>query len=462
MAPLNRKPLLVSAGLGLAILAFINLFNYLDRYVVSALFESLKASELRLSDAQLGSLMSAFLIVYTFAAPVFGALGDRRGRPRLIAFGVFLWSLATALSGLAGSFLALVAARGSVGIGEAAYGTIAPSLLSDYYPAARRGRVMAIFFCAIPVGSALGYVLGGLVDQHFGWRAAFFVAGGPGLLLAALCLLLRDPLRGSQDVAAGATTAPGAPAAPSVTTAPRGATGPGAATTPRGPSAPDEPPTPGAPTAPGLLDPSLGPATRRTYRGLLGNRPYVLTILGYAAYTFAVGGLAAWMPAFLERVRGMPRAEATVSFGAIIVITGFTGTFIGGWVGDWCAKYSKAAFLWLCSVSALVAAPFVWAALTTVSPARYLVYMVIAQLLIFLSTGPVNAAIVNSVKPLERASAVAFGIFSIHIFGDAISPWLIGVISDAASLASAVLIVPAAVVLCALIWAWAARAESAA
>jgi len=339
---------------------------------------------------------------------------------------------------------------------------------------------MAIFFCAIPVGSALGYVVGGLVDKHLGWRAAFFVAGGPGLLLAALCLLLRDPPRGSQDLPAGVTSTPGATTAPGqaggasaasgeASAASRGASAaPGEASAPSGGAAvpvagtvAGEPTDAGAATYPGPPDSSIGPATRRTYRGLLGNRPYVLTILGYAAYTFAIGGLAAWMPAFLERVRGMPRAEATVSFGAIVVITGFAGTFIGGWIGDWCSKYSKAAFLWLCSVSALVAAPFVWAALTTVSPGRYLVYMVIAQLLMFLSTGPVNAAIVNSVEPLERASAVALSIFSIHILGDAISPWLIGVISDAASLARAVLIVPVAVVLCALIWAWAARAESA-
>jgi hypothetical protein len=166
------------------------------------------------------------------------------------------------------------------------------------------------------------------------------------------------------------------------------------------------------------------------------------------------------MPAFLERVRGMPRTEATVSFGAIIVVTGFIGTFAGGWLGDWCAKYSKSAFLWLCSLSTLMAAPFVWAALTTASPTRYLVYMVIAQLLMFLSTGPVNAAIVNLVGPLERASAVAFGVFSIHLLGDAVSPWLIGILSDAASLAKAVLVVPVAVVLCGLIWAWAARAGS--
>src|SRR5712664_1136941 len=190
---------LASANFGLAILAFINLFSYLDRYVLAGVLESLKHSDLGLSDANLGSLMSGFLIVYTLLAPVFGALGDRRSRPRLIAIGVACWSFATALSGFAGSYLALLAARASVGVGEAAYVTIAPSLLSDYFPVRQRGRVMAIFFCAIPVGSALGYVVGGLVDKHYGWRAAFFVAGTPGLLLAALCLLLRDPPRGVQD-----------------------------------------------------------------------------------------------------------------------------------------------------------------------------------------------------------------------------------------------------------------------
>src|SRR5271166_6624246 len=195
----SRSVFVESAGLGLAILAFINLFNYLDRYVVSALVESLKHSALALSDAELGSLMSGFLIVFTLVAPIFGALGDRRSRPHLIAFGVGCWSVATALSGFAGSFAALFAARASVGIGEAAYVTIVPSLLSDYFPRSQRGRVMAIFFCAIPVGSALGYVVGGLVDVHFGWRMAFFVAGIPGAALALLCLGLRDPPRGIGD-----------------------------------------------------------------------------------------------------------------------------------------------------------------------------------------------------------------------------------------------------------------------
>jgi predicted MFS family arabinose efflux permease len=348
---------------------------------------------------------------------------------------VGLWSLATALSGLAGSYLGLLAARASVGIGEAAYGTIAPSLLSDYYPAAQRGRVMAIFFCAIPVGSALGFVVGGLMNAHFGWRAAFFVAGAPGLALAILCLWLKDPPRGSADRDA----APAAPAAA------HGADAPTPATAPSAPSAPAEDTD------------AAGVGT--TYRLLLRNRPYRFTVLGYAAYTFAMGGLAYWMPAFLERVRGIPEAEATVSFGAIVVVTGFVGTFIGGWLGDYCAKFSRRAYLLVSAAATLVAAPFVWFALTTPSQTGYVVYMVIAQLLMFLSTGPINASIVNLVAPGQRATAVALEIFTIHLLGDAISPLLIGAVSDASSLGQAVKIVPAGVIVCGVLWAWAARTQ---
>jgi MFS family permease len=420
VAEQKQNSWLGSANFGLAILAFINLFSYLDRYVVSGVLESLKHSDLGLSDTHLGLLMSGFLVVYTLLAPVFGALGDRRSRPRLIALGVACWSFATALSGFAVNFLTLFAARAAVGVGEAAYVTIAPSLLSDYFPVRQRGRVMAIFFCAIPVGSALGYVVGGLVDKHYGWRAAFFVAGMPGLLLAALCLLLRDPPRGIQDHAES---------------------------------------TPAAP--PPARKSSIGRETLKTYGRLLGNKPYALTVLGYAAYTFAIGGLAYWMPAFLERVRGIPRSEATVSFGTIVVITGFVGTFVGGWMGDYFAKNSRQAYLMLSAVATLIAAPFVWLALTTASHSLYITYMVIAQLLLFLSTGPINAAIVNLVIASERATAIALSVFAIHLLGDALSPLMVGALSDAFSLQQSIKILPVAGLIGGCIWIWAARAQAA-
>ena len=163
------------ARYALAILTLINLFNYIDRWVVAAVVEPIKNS-LGLSDTQLGIIGTGFIVVYALTSPVFGSLGDRRRRPPLIALGVAIWSLATGLAGFARGFWTLFIARSAVGVGEAAYGTIAPAILSDLFPIERRGRVFAVFFAAIPIGSAAGYVLGGWADHHFGWRAAFWIA----------------------------------------------------------------------------------------------------------------------------------------------------------------------------------------------------------------------------------------------------------------------------------------------
>jgi len=406
------RPFNFAAVLGLTILTFINLFNYLDRYLVSAVAQSPKKSSLALTDLQLGSLMTGFLLVYMAAAPIFGALGDIRSRPRLIAFGVACWSIATAWSGAVGSYWALLATRAAVGVGEAAYGTISPGLLADYFPRTQRGRVMSIFYCAIPVGAALGYIVGGLMDANFGWRAAFFIAGLPGIALAALCLRLRDAPRGAGDEN----------------------------------------------SIQSRISPAALPLRKRLWN-LAGNRPYLLTVLGYAAYTFAVGGLAFWMPAFLERARGMTRSEATVSFGSIVVITGFIGTIAGGWLGDYLAKYSRRAFLLLSGGATLLAAPFAWFALTTSSTRIYTITMVAAQLCLFLSAGPVNASILNLSGPLERATAFAISVFAIHALGDVISPPLIGWISDTSSLSHAIQIVPVAIIVAACLWFYAAWSQ---
>ncbi len=396
----------------LAVLTLINLFNYLDRWIVAALAESMKHSELRLSDTQLGSLMTGFIIVYMIAAPLFGSLGDARSRTRLLGLGVAIWSVATALAGLAKGYASLFAARAAVGVGEAAYGTISPALLADYFPRERRGRVFAVFFAAIPIGSALGYIVGGLVDHYFGWRQAFFVAGVPGLVLAVLALRLYDPPRGAQDPADSPASASHAV--------------------------------------------SLGNAARAAYAALIRNRPYVFTVLGYAAYTFAIGALAFWTPAFLERTRGIPKAQATVQFGAIVVVTGFIGTYAGGWIGDYYLRVSRQAYLWVSGVVTLVAAPLTLVALAASRPAVYWTAIVVAELCLFASTGPINSAIVNVVSPHMRATAVALSIFTIHLLGDVPSPSLVGLLSDARSLGEAVLIIPLAVLVGGIIWTYAA------
>jgi len=404
-APTPAAPRLLAgpAGRALAVLTAINLLNYLDRFVVSALVESLRA-DMWLTDTRLGWLMTGFIVVYMLASPFFGILGDRRARPPLLAIGVGLWSVATVLSGFARGYWSLLAARAAVGIGEAAYGTISPGLLADHFGPARRGRAYAFFFAAIPVGSALGYVVGGLVDRRLGWRAAFFIAGAPGLFLALSCLRIADPPRGASE------------------------------------------------RRPAILREGIA----ATYERLLHNRPYALTVLGYAAYTFAIGAMAFWMPAFLERTRGVPRTIATVQFGAIVVMTGFLGTFAGGYLADAVRKRWREADLWVCGISALCAAPLSLAVFTTGRPAFYLVALVAAQLLLFASTGPVNAAIIAAVPPAERASAVAISILTIHLLGDVPSPALIGFISDRSSLGRAVLIVPVAVLVAGCVWTYAA------
>ncbi|HET7551711.1 MAG TPA: MFS transporter [Gemmatimonadaceae bacterium] len=404
-----------AAWTGLALLTLINLFNYLDRYVVPAIGESLKHSEIRPTDEQFGFLASGFIIVYMIAAPFIGAFADRGSRPRILALGVGLWSIATAAGGLASSYGSLLASRAAVGIGEAAYGTIAPALLADYFPERLRGRVFAIFFAATPVGSALGYVVGGLVDKHYGWRHAFYVAGLPGLLLAFLALSLYEPRRRSREGAAREST-----------------------------------------RDTGATDSSGKVSGIGRYVELARNRLYRLTILGYAAYTFALGGIAIWMPTFLERVRGLPRDVATVRLGAILVITGFVGTFIGGWVGDYLLRRTPRAYLWVSGVATLAAAPAAWLALTLADPAGYWTALVIAELLVFACTGPVNSAVVSEVPAGMRASAMALCIFTIHILGDVPSPPLIGAISDARSLQLAVMLIPAAVLVGGVIWCWAA------
>jgi MFS family permease len=182
----------------------------------------------------------------------------------------------------------------------------------------------------------------------------------------------------------------------------------------------------------------------------------MLAVLGYAAYTFALGGLGAWTAVFLERVRGMSRHEATVTFGTIVLVTGFLGTFMGGWLGDLLLRRTKQSYLWVCGVTTLLAAPVALVAFTHPVKQVYFTAMVIAEILVFASTGPVNSAIVNLVAPGERASAVALSIFFMHLLGDVPSPPLMGAISEASSIGRAFLVVPVALLVSGLIWSFAA------
>jgi MFS family permease len=399
----------------LIVLTFVNLFNYIDRYIVPAIADSLKTA-LGLNFKQIGALGTGFIVVYAIASPRFGKLGDSRNRPRLIALGVGIWSVATVLGGLAWGFVSLLVARAIMGIGEAAYGSIAPSLLADTFPREKRGRMFAIFFAAIPIGSALGFVIATQMDKHFGWRSAFLVAGGPGIILALLLLRMKEVPRGTQDV---------------------------------GDDAPLHHPV------------ASGPSGWSTYRGLLANHTYIITVLGYAAYTFALGAMSFWMVYFLVNMRGVPEDVAGGQIGVIALFTGVVGTFSGGWLGDYLLKYTRHAYLLMSGVATLLAVPFTIVMLTAATPTIYLGALVVAELLMFASTGPINSAIINAVAPGERATAMAFSILLMHLLGDAPSPWIVGWIADIAkdagsaegvALQHGLMILPVAILVSGLIW----------
>lgn len=363
----------------LLLLTGINLVNYMDRYVVAAILEPL-GKELHLSDAQLGRLTFVFIAVYMCAAPLFGYLADRFHRPRLVAGGVALWSLATVGAAFVHSYPALLLTRSLVGVGEAAYASLGPAMLADGFPEADRAKTFTWFYLAIPVGSAFGYGLGGLVAGSWGWRASFLVAGLPGLAFALWMACQSDPERGAMDAAR------------------------------------DE----------GANDPYL----QRLKRVFL-NRIWLACTASYVAYTFAMGGLSTWGPTLLQRRFGVSTARAGVVFGGLAVVTGVLGTFLGGWLTDRWQKRWPDAGAGISGITLLAAVPVVAFALGTGSLGAAYALFFVGMFLLFVNTSPVNALTVSSLPASIRATGIALNVLLIHLFGDAISPELVGRRADA-------------------------------
>ncbi len=379
----------------LGLLLTVNLLNYIDRQVLFAVFPLIKI-DLSLSDTELGFLGSAFMLTYLILAPFFGWLGDRFSRTHLASGGLVVWSLATTLAGFASGYKTLLAARATVGIGEASFGTVSPGLVADYFPKEQRGRILSWFYVAIPVGSALGYLLGGVLGQKYGWQAAFLMVGLPGLLLALPVALLRTPPRGG-----------------------------------------DETPT--------VLK-KAGNSSKSGYYSLFKNRSFVYNTLAMAAMTFSIGGLAQWLPSFLHRVHSLDVAKANTLFGATTVLAGILGTVAGGFLGDRWQKKSRKGYLLLSGWGFLLGTPFaVWAILAP-SVTSCILAIFIAEFFLFLNTGPLNTVILNVTSPTIHAMAFAVNIFFIHALGDAISPSILGWLSDQWGLQSALMITPLAMV----------------
>ena len=372
------------ATLTLAVLFAMNLLNYIDRWALAGVLTTLQ-HDLKIDDGQAGSLNFYFLIIFSLVSPFMGWIGDRTRRTRLLAIGVGLWSLATVSTGLVQNFDQLRLARGALGIGEATYGVLAPAILMDLYGREKRSRVLSFFYLAMPLGYALGVILGALIAKLTGnWRIAFFVVGAPGLAAAVAALFLPEPTRGLSEG----------------------------------------------------VDPErlkaherAGPS-RTDYLDLMVNSSYTYVVFGLSAFTFAFGGLAFWLPSFLERVKGIDKQEAGLIMGLTSLCAAIVGMTGGGWITDRLARTHTRALLVVPGVTMLAAIPFIILALNAQSKPWMIGCLFVAEALMLANTGPTSAVIANVVDPNLRATAYAVSNLAVHFLGDVWSPWIMGHVSD--------------------------------
>ncbi len=367
----------------LALLLFINLFNYIDRYILAAVEPMIRAEFFEEGDdtakTRMGLLATAFMVSYMLAAPLFGWFADRVSRWLIVGIGVTVWSLASGASGLAGAFTFMLITRVFVGIGEAAYGPTAPTLIADMYPVQRRGSVLAWFYAAIPVGSALGYAFGGVITRYLSWHWAFFLVVPPGILLGVLAFRRKEPVRGGLD---------------SMEVRPK--------------------------ERPRLAD----------YAEIFRIPSFIYNTLGMTAMTFAIGGISFWMPAYLQEFRALPNAAASSAiFGGILVVAGLGATLLGGITADALRARLPGSYMLVSGASMLAGFPLFLASLHVPFPWAWGL-MFLAIFCLFFNTGPSNTVTANVTRPGVRASAYAVTILVIHLLGDAISPAIIGRVCD--------------------------------
>lgn len=359
----------------------LNLLNYVDRYILPAEVPLIQ-HEFNVTDEQMGALTTALFFCYMFAAPLTGWLGDRFRRKPLIIGGAVLWSLATLATAWVHNYETLYIRHALVGVGEATFGIFAPAVLADFYPERERNRILTIFYLAIPVGAALGYLAGGELGTRFGWRTPFFLCAIPGLIIAALYAWIGvEPERGASDHIRATRD-------------------------------------------------------RATVLGLFRNPAFLTATFGLAMLTFAMGGISAWVPTFLHRFSGLSVANASLAVGAITVIDGIAGTLTGGWIAQIWQRHDDRALYLLSFWSVALTLPF--GALVFFGPRAWAIpSLFAAEFFLFLNTGPLNAAIVNSVSAPVRATAISVNLFCIHFFGDTFSPQIIGAVSDHSNLSLA-------------------------
>eukprot|EP01129_Flabellula_baltica_P012446 TRINITY_DN5629_c0_g2_i1.p1 TRINITY_DN5629_c0_g2~~TRINITY_DN5629_c0_g2_i1.p1 ORF type:complete len:429 (-),score=68.29 TRINITY_DN5629_c0_g2_i1:63-1349(-) len=392
------------ARLSLLILSAINLFNYLDRFLSSST-KDLIIEDLGLTDTQSSVPLTCFVFVYMFASPVFGSLSDYGwSRKKLLAFGIGIWSFATVSTFFARSFEMLLLTRMAVGIGEASYGVIAPTIIADLFHPATRNKALTIFNVAMPFGSAFGFLLGGVIGQAYGWNYAFLICGLPGLLLVFLIYYIEDPGKGIYE------------------------------------------PAPAKPTL----------SFFETMALWKNNHNYMMAVLGNIFLTFGMGALVDWSPTFMTRKFDLSLSSVGTMIGGITVVTGIVGGVTGSIIGDWAKKYTKQAYFAVSGIGVIIASICAVISIHSESYELALVILFIGEIAVWWQTGLINATIANSIDANVRARAFGMQVLLIHILGDAISPTIVGYISDNTNLQYALNAVPLSFFLAGVTWlvAW--------
>ena len=381
-AALAPKPL--SLHLVLAVLLVVYIFNFLDRQIVNILAEPIR-SDLGLSDTQIGLMTGiAFAAFYTFLGIPIARYADRPSTNRvgLIAGALVIWSGMTALCGQAQNFVQLLLARIGVGVGEAGCSPAAHSLIADLAPPEKRASALAIYALGIPIGTLLGMLIGGLLADSYGWRAAFVVVGLPGILLAgAVMLLIRDPRRAA---ALGAATA----------------------------------------VQPRTL------SNREALREILSSRAYVLLVAAVSAAAFLSYGKATWTTIFFQRTHGLSAGETGFWFGIWGGVAAIVGTFAGGWLADRYGKVNRQHVLTAPAVGFALAVPLAIASYVMTDWRWALALLMIPTLLNSLYYGPCFSSAQGLVKPEARAMASAVLLFSQNLIGLGLGPLFFGMLSD--------------------------------
>src|SRR5258706_9449037 len=393
------RPSRGQARFAFTVLLIINVLNYADRYVLSAILPSIK-HDFNMTDFQGGLLISSFLIVYAVATLPLGVWADRGIRKNIVALCVGLWSIATSLAGFTQNLFQLFSMRAILGIGEAGYAPASLSLLGDFFSKAHRGRVLSYWSIGTLIGAAIGVSLGGRVADTLGWRWAFYIVGIPGLIAAFLAWRIKEPERGVFDKEVQEV---------------------------------DE------------IDSTqehgkIGKGFLSIARQLFQILTYWVLLGALIFSFFTIGGTSFWLTMYLARDFGLSLTNAGSISGIVLVTSGLVGTVVGGWLADFMQRRRPEGRLFTCMLGFLIGAPLVLVALFIHTLPLFITVFVVAAISLNFCTGPLNAGIQDVIAPNMRATAVGLALLLAHLLGDAAAPTLIGLISDNSSLGVALLV----------------------